>query len=147
MHAYFLPVFRMGWKLAETLDLCQATSTHSSFPCSEMTAQLLFTHATAPLFTEKLFLVCEVRKLSPRFFAATPSKLMAEASTTPLPRATLPQELPVPRLSQAATTPVRVSAQKASALGSSSRTGAWRAMGQRLSGKSVTPKNWRLGGK
>ncbi|XP_044774689.1 neuronal PAS domain-containing protein 2 isoform X2 [Neomonachus schauinslandi] len=38
--------------------------------------------------------------------ASTPSKLMAEASTTALPRsATLPQELPVPGLSQAASMP------------------------------------------
>ncbi|XP_046517199.1 neuronal PAS domain-containing protein 2 isoform X2 [Equus quagga] len=37
---------------------------------------------------------------------STPSKLMAEASSTALPRsATLPQELPVPGLSQAATMP------------------------------------------
>ncbi|XP_021113753.1 neuronal PAS domain-containing protein 2 isoform X4 [Heterocephalus glaber] len=38
--------------------------------------------------------------------ASTPTKLMAEASTTSLPRlATLPQELPVPGLSQVATMP------------------------------------------
>ncbi|XP_076990004.1 neuronal PAS domain-containing protein 2 isoform X2 [Tamandua tetradactyla] len=43
---------------------------------------------------------------------STPSKLIAEASTTPLPRsATLPQELPVPRLSQAAATPVPLPSQ------------------------------------
>lgn len=42
------------------------------------------------------------------FLTATPSKRMAEASTTALPRsATLPQELPVLGLSQAATMPVR----------------------------------------
>ncbi|XP_049712338.1 neuronal PAS domain-containing protein 2 isoform X3 [Elephas maximus indicus] len=43
---------------------------------------------------------------------STPSKLMAEASTTTLPRSTtLPQELPVPGLSQAATMPAPLLSQ------------------------------------
>lgn len=57
-----------------------------------------------------------LRKAICCFLPATPSKLMMEASTTTLPRlATLPQDLPVPGLSQTATMQVCVSLDSAKA--------------------------------
>lgn len=59
--------------------------------------------------------VC-LRKAICCFLPATPSKLMVEASTTAMPRsATLPQDLPVPGLSQTATIQVCVSLDSAKA--------------------------------
>lgn len=86
----------------------EVTSTHAGPPSPEILTNPLF-HGhhghCSPLLIRKLLGKCESGVVC--FPTATPSKLMAEASTTTLPRsAPLPQELPIAGLSQAATMPV-----------------------------------------